>query len=1027
MIVLHGSLIKGKLHIWGETSQPSGTTHTKGRKSGLHRSPLDLDEAALLQAVSLCGRIEENALEKPVSLTALLPSRQKPPLTPLPSTPLLGPPIESDGNMTLHPWKVTALPLDSLSAIELLSRSRGKKMLIPAVMAGRGFSFLCEFMAFICSLVVRQCYIPSAEKTQKGYEARWKPILLGEDRALMLRHAELMPSSVRALTLIDELPEQPYQALKEFLELHLDILIRTSKSPFPDRKSNKKQGLFPSAHDAWLHALRDRNAAITVNDKEGTQLVESFNAWMGSLPQRAETPYHLSFRLSEPRDEISQWSLTYLLQSLSDPSLMFDLSSLWDPESNEAVHLKKEGFDWRSYLVAALGEATRVSAPIERSCTVPKPHKAEMNTLEAHEFLTSGAEMLTAGGFGVFFPGWWTRGGTEGRIKARARISAPEMKAKRGLTLDSLAEVQWEIAIGEDTVDLSELERLAILKMPLVCIRGRWVEVKGEEIRQALALLKKKMHDKRNIRDILAMGLGASLSDDTLEIEAPVISGWIESFMNSLTADAATKALDEPEGFTGNLRPYQKRGLGWLAFLRQWGLGACLADDMGLGKTVQTLALLQKDLKNGFERPVLLICPTSVISNWMKEASRFTPELSVLAYHGSERKKNAGLSDEAEKYHIVISSYSLLQRDFDSFNEIEWSGIILDEAQNIKNHGTKSARAARALSAGYRIALTGTPVENSVSDLWSIMEFLNPGFLGNYHQFREHFLVPIQVLHDTQAEEKLSRLTGPFVLRRLKTDRTIIDDLPEKVETKVYCHLTKEQASLYAAALKELEVTISESEGIERKGQILALIMKLKQICNHPAHFLKDGSSLVNRSGKLSRLSEILDETSSVGDRSLIFTQFTEMGEMLKTFLEEQYGEEVLFLHGGLSRDRRDEMITRFQDEEKGPHHFVLSLKAGGTGLNLTRASHVFHFDRWWNPAVENQATDRAFRIGQTHTVEVHKFICAGTFEEKIDEMLENKRDLAERVVGHGEGWITKLSTKELKDIMALRATAFQQ
>ncbi|MHC9544049.1 MAG: DEAD/DEAH box helicase [Vulcanimicrobiota bacterium] len=1026
MIVLHGSIIKGRPHLWGETSPHSDTPHSKGRKSRLQRSPLDLDETVLLQVVSQCGGVEAKTMEKPLSLTAFLPSQQKPHLAPLPSTPLLGA-TEGDGITALHPWNVTAMPIDSHSAIEMLSLWRGKRMLRPGVMAGHDLSFLCEFTAFICSLVVRQCYIPSVEKMQKEYEARWKPILIGEDRALMLRQAELMPSSVRAMTLTEEEPEQPYQALKEFLEIHLDTLVRTSRQYMHDRKDNRKPASFSSAHDAWLHALKDRDAAIAVNDKEGAQLVESFNAWMGSLPRRTETPWHLSFRLTEPGDSVSPWSLTYLLQSSGDPSLLFDLSSLWDPKSNEALHLKKEGFDWRSYLVAALGEATRISAPIERSCTVPKPHNAEMNTLEAYQFLTSGAELLSAGGFGVFFPGWWTRGGTEGRIKARAHISAPAPLTRKALTLDSLAEVHWDIAIGEDTIDLGELERLATLKLPLVCIRGKWVEVKGEEIRHALALMKKKMHEKRNIRDILAMALGASVDSEPLEIETPVISGWIESFINSLTADATTKALDEPEGFTGNLRPYQKRGLGWLAFLRQWGLGACLADDMGLGKTVQTLALLQQDLQNGFDRPVLLICPTSVISNWMKEASRFTPELSTLVYHGTERKKSATLPDEAGKHHLVISSYSLLQRDFESFNEIEWGGIILDEAQNIKNHSTKSARAAQALSAGYRIALTGTPVENSVSDLWSIMEFLNPGFLGNHHQFREHFLVPIQVLHDKNAEEKLSKLTGPFVLRRLKTDRTIIDDLPEKVETKVYCHLTKEQASLYAAALKELEVTISESEGIERKGQILALIMKLKQICNHPAHFLKDGSSLGNRSGKLSRLSEILDETSSVGDRSLIFTQFREMGEMLKTFLEEQYGEEVLFLHGGVSRDRRDEMVTRFQDDEKGPLHFILSLKAGGTGLNLTRASHVFHFDRWWNPAVENQATDRAFRIGQTRTVEVHKFICAGTFEEKLDEILENKRDLAERVVGHGEGWITELSAKELKNIMALRATAFQQ
>jgi len=1026
MIVLHCSIINGKSHIWGETSFSSGFPRNNGSNTIADRSPYDISAAELLKTILQCGRVEEDRLGKPKSVTALLPSRLSPHPEPIPSTPLLGD-TDSSSQSGLHAWKVTALPLEPLDAILLFSLWRGKRMLMPGVMAGKGLSHICELMTFICSLVVRQRFIPSVERMKEGYEARWKPILMGDDRACLHRSAESMPSSVRALISAEEPAEQPLHMLKQFLEIHLDAAVRSSRTEMRNRKAGGKRGSFSSSHDAWLHALRDRSAGIGISERDGGELLEALNSWMGSLTGRTDAPYRLSFRLTEPFDGSATWSLVYLLQSTSDPSLMFELNDLWAHKSRGALHLQKEGFDWRSCLVTALGEATRVSEPIERSCISPRPGMAEMNTEEAYRFLTSDAELLSEGGFGVFLPSWWTKGGTEGRIRARARVSAPESLSRKALTLFSLADVEWRIAIGDADVDLAELERIAALKMPLVSIRGKWMEVKGGEIQRAIELLSRKKSEKRSLRDILTMTLGSWLSDEELEVEAPELSGWIESLAGSLAGDASTKALDEPEGFTGTLRPYQKRGFGWLSFLRRWGLGACLADDMGLGKTVQTLALLQQDLGNGFEKPALLICPTSVISNWMKEAARFTPSLSVLAYHGSDRKKGAGLSDEAARHHLVISSYSLLQRDFESFREVEWGGVILDEAQNIKNHGTKSARAARALPAGYRIALTGTPVENSVGDLWSIMEFLNPGFLGNQNQFRENFLIPIQVMRDREAEEKLSKLTGPFVLRRLKTDRSIIDDLPEKVETKVYCNLTKEQASLYAAALKEMEAAITESDGIERKGQILALIMKLKQICNHPAHFLKDGSPLENRSGKLIRLLEILDETSSVGDRSLIFTQFTEMGEMLKRYLEEQYGEEVIFLHGGVPREKRDDMVRRFQDDGNGPLHFILSLKAGGTGLNLTRANHVFHFDRWWNPAVENQATDRAFRIGQTRTVEVHKFICAGTFEEKLDEILEGKRELAERVVGHGEGWITELSTKELKDIMALRATSFEQ
>ena len=445
---------------------------------------------------------------------------------------------------------------------------------------------------------------------------------------------------------------------------------------------------------------------------------------------------------------------------------------------------------------------------------------------------------------------------------------------------------------------------------------------------------------------------------------------------------------------------------------------------MGLGKTIQTLALIQRDWQANGGRPVLLVCPTSVANNWKKESARFTPRLPVLVHHGAGRKRGAAFREEAEKHAIVVSSYGLLQRDLRFLRGVRWSGVVLDEAQNIKNPETKQAKAARSLEADYRIALSGTPVENNVGDLWSIMEFLNPGFLGSQNEFKRRFFMPIQAERDVSAAERLKGITGPFILRRLKTDRSVISDLPEKLETKAFCTLTKEQASLYASVLGETEEALESAEGIQRRGLVLGTLSKLKQVCNHPAQFLGDNSGIAGRSGKLTRLMEMLEEVIEVGDRALVFSQFSEMGDILRRHVQETFGREALFLHGGVPKRRRDLMVERFQSESSGPQVFILSLKAGGTGLNLTSANHVFHFDRWWNPAVEDQATDRVFRIGQSRNVQVHKFICAGTLEERIDEMIERKKEVAERVVGTGEGWLTELSNDELRKALALSEDA---
>jgi len=410
----------------------------------------------------------------------------------------------------------------------------------------------------------------------------------------------------------------------------------------------------------------------------------------------------------------------------------------------------------------------------------------------------------------------------------------------------------------------------------------------------------------------------------------------------------------------------------------------------------------------------------SVVGNWGRELERFAPSLRVMVHHGLSRLSGDAFVEAASGVDVVLSTYSLANRDEEVLAQVRWHRIVLDEAQNIKNSAAKQTRAIKRLTADRRVAMTGTPVENRLAELWSIMDFLNPGHLGRPKEFRRVFAIPIERYHDQDRAGVLKQLIQPFVLRRMKTDRTIIKDLPEKVEMVTYCNLTREQGTLYEAALREMMDRIDDSEGIERKGLVLATLMKLKQICNHPAQFLHDGSVLPGRSGKLEALVGMLDEALAEGDRALIFTQFREMGGMLRSHLAEGFDREILFLHGGTSKGQRDSMVQRFQDPRGGPQLFILSLKAGGLGLNLTAANRVFHFDRWWNPAVEDQATDRAYRIGQEANVLVHKLVCIGTLEERIDQMIERKKELADTVIGSGEGWITEMSTQRLRELFAL-------
>ena len=1047
MIVLHMAWFRGELVLWGECPPEAAGERAPARRGrsareGKAAAPypydagLDALEAALRDA-GVAPRARKAAARQ---VAAWLPTRGG---LPIPSSPLIAEPPPSQEAVALAPWRIAAVALAPGQAVELLCGCMERPTLAPGVLVGRDAAFWAQALRFAAALVTRQQYLPGIESRDGGYRACWEPVFVGADSERLASLAKAMPAVGRALGALDSTtaPDTPAaESLRAFLGAMADHLVRSAapggamaQSP-PKRGRPRKKPAFHSIHDQWLHALRSADGLMEGEGAELARFAEQVGEWRRPLAVSVAAPFRLCFRLEEPESPIEAeaghrrkpsdaWRVRFLLQASDDPSLLVPAEEAWAARGSAAAVLRRRGYSAQEHLLSSLGQAAGICPRIEAALRTAQPAGYELDATGAHEFLTQRSLLLEQAGFGVLLPAWWTRTGTKVRLALRASVKSPKMQGGSRLSLEEVVHVDWEVALGDERLSPEELEALARLKAPLVQVRGQWVQVNAAEIQAALDFWQKKGTETLTARQVVQMALGATDAVGGIPLAGIEATGWMGDVLRQLDGRAEIGELPVPQGFQGTLRPYQRRGYAWLAFLRQWGLGACLADDMGLGKTIQALALFQRDWAESGGRPVLLICPTSVVSNWQKEAERFTPGLPVMVHHGLDRKRGEDFAAEAQRHAIVVSSYALLHRDIEHLQKVPWLGIVLDEAQNIKNPETKQARAARALAADYRLALTGTPVENNVADLWSLMEFLNPGFLGSQAGFKREFFIPIQTNRDPDAAARLRRLTGPFILRRLKTDKSIIADLPEKQEMKVFCTLTREQASLYAAVVKDAEGALDGAEGIQRKGVVLATLSKLKQVCNHPAQFLGDNSPLPGRSGKLARLAEMLEEAIEVGDRALVFTQFAEMGTILKRHLEETFGREALFLHGAVPKNQRDRMVERFQTDG-GPPLFILSLKAGGTGLNLTRANHVFHFDRWWNPAVENQATDRAFRIGQTRNVQVHKFLCAGTLEEKIDEMIERKKAVAAEVVGTGEGWLTELSNQQLKELFALRAEA---
>ena len=655
-------------------------------------------------------------------------------------------------------------------------------------------------------------------------------------------------------------------------------------------------------------------------------------------------------------------------------------------------------------------------------------HPLRWTAAEAGRLLASVPDLENAGVVLRMPAGW--RANRPARPKVSAVVGA---RAPSAVGLDGLLDFNVDVTLDGEPLSGSEIDALLAGTDTLVSLRGQWVEIDRDRL--ATAMERFKAAEALAARDGLAFGeamrllSGVSVTEEGAEAEmadwAVVSAGpWLSETLRTLRAPDGM-SVDPGPALVGTLRPYQRDGVQWLGLLSGLGLGACLADDMGLGKTIQVLALLLAKAREGApRRPSLLVAPASLLANWADEIARFAPSLNAAIIHPSAMAADAFKAvtpDELADLDLAITSYGSLLRA-PQFGMVRWRLAILDEAQAIKNPAAKQTRAAKALKADCRIALTGTPVENHLGDLWSIFDFINPGLLGSAARFKSYAKTLADRPHNPYGP--LRELVQPYILRRMKTDKAVIADLPDKTEVTAHCALSRKQAALYAKTVDDLAEALKTADGIERRGVVLTTLMRLKQICNHPSQWLGDDLWAEDDSGKLARLREIAEVVAARQEKMLVFTQFREMTEPLRAFLSEIFARPGLVLHGGTAVKDRRSLVAAFQTGETAPF-FVLSLKAGGAGLNLTAASHVVHFDRWWNPAVENQATDRAYRIGQKRNVLVHKFVCQGTVEEKIEAMIEAKRALSDELLtGSGEMNLTEMGDDELLRLVALDLNA---
>jgi len=966
------------------------------------------------------------------------------------------------------PWKVPAMSFTPSSLLEMLLLS--PDILPASCYFSRLWMFWMEVAKIGLEIILQHDFLPSVGNSgdhQEIYHPSWIATFRREQQERVATLARDMPPACFATFHGDQVSiSHPETTIVQFVNLVLDGFVKAAMQENTlETIYHKKRGRKNLEDDAvrgFLEGLvNNGNGALDLESRV-RPIMEPLVAWLGhDQEQDSQVPFRTCFKLDPPGDDASNdssWTLGYYLQATDDPSLLVPAESVWKERSSVLKYLKHRFENPQERLLVDLGRAAKIFPEIDKTLKETRPSELVMTSAMAYNFLLQYSLLLEQAGFGIIVPAWSKQPASKLGVVVSLHQKSSSSTNTGILGLSTIVAFDWQISMGDEVISPEEFEHIASLKIPLVRARGKWVMLKPEDVEKIVSMLKSS--DEHEVQELtLATALQASATGSLPGFDVPIMSvsgdHALKEFLSHLSGTKTLTPVPQPSNFSGTLRPYQERGLSWLAFMKSSSLGSCLADDMGLGKTIQVIAILlhmknarggcleesNEPSKNGKKqgkkikhdiqrneasetRASLLICPMSIMDNWKKEINRFAPSMIVFLHHGKDRLDATSIEERALSSDVIITTYALAARDKELLYMINWNTIIIDEAQNIKNQSTKQTQAIKSFKANWKIALTGTPVENRLADLWSIMDFLNPDFLGSFNAFHKSFAIPIERYHDPTMTSALKRLVQPFVLRRLKTDKSIIKDLPEKVEMKDYCNLTTEQASLYEAVVKEMIEKIDNADGIQRKGLILSTMMKLKQICNHPAQFLHDGSRVEARSGKLTRLEELVHEIVVNKEKALIFTQFTEMGELLKDHLRSKLGINLLYLHGGSTKKQREAMVESFQNDSSFPV-FILSLKAGGVGLNLTAATNVVHFDRWWNPAVENQASDRIYRIGQVKNVQIHKFICSGTLEERIDDMIESKKQLAQNIIGTGEYWITELTTAQIKELVALKRDIF--
>jgi hypothetical protein len=828
--------------------------------------------------------------------------------------------------------------------------------------------------------------------------------------------AACFPAAAHALAVPGSRPmrlRSPESLIRAFWDAIADTLVRSAAAP-RSAASPAFAALEPTPVGDLAGWLADTTDGLTAGAHLGLR-VEAFapppapaDSWDDDAPvpdpgQETEADFDDSADPGDSGPATPAFRLVLQLRSTADPSLIVDAADLWDQP--ERV-LTRFGPQAETDLLLALRRGAAVWPPLAPVLAQSSPTGLELDDDAVAGLLGPAAEELAGAGIEVLWPSSLVGDG----LKLQAAVTpVPGKVTEAGFGLDALLEFRWQLTLDGEVLDADEIAELAEAKRPLIRLRGRWVTLNP-------ALLEKLRRPPRT-RMRMMEALGAVLSGSA-EIDGEPVSvvadGQLADLADRIAHLAGAPAqLDPPPGLVATLRPYQRRGVSWLAGMCDLGLGGCLADDMGLGKTIQVIALHlhRRATKAG---PTLVVCPASLLGTWEREVRRFAPGIPVRRYHGGERHLLDVAADE-----IVLVTYGVVLRDAAELAGIGWGLVVADEAQHAKNPLTRTARELRALPAPARVALTGTPVENRLSELWSILDWTTPGLLGHLESFTRRVAVPVERYRDAEATARFAALVRPFLLRRRKSDPGIAPELPPKTETDRIVPLTAEQVTLYEAVVRETMEAIAAKEGIERAGLVFKLLTALKQICNHPAQYLKQSVPLAGRSGKLAAFDELTDVILAGGESMLVFSQYTQMATLLQQHLDAR-GIRSLFLHGGLPVHRREELVDQFQAGQAPV--FLLSLKAGGTGLTLTRATHVLHYDRWWNPAVEDQATDRAYRIGQDRPVQVHRLIAEGTLEDRIASLLEKKRELADAVIGSGEGWIAELSDGELAELVSLRA-----